>query len=115
MALEAAKAGKHIICEKPLANNLKDAKDMLAAVKKAGIKHMCGFTYRFNPAVQTIKKMLDKGDLGHVFHVRACYQQDWIVDPEFPRVWRLQKKTAGSGRAGRYRRAHHRPGAIPRG
>jgi predicted dehydrogenase len=100
MAIAAAKAGKHIICEKPLANTLKEAQSMLAAVQKAGVKHMCGFTYRFNPAVQTIKKMVSKGELGRIFHVRACYQQDWIVDPEFPVNWRLQKATAGSGALG---------------
>lgn len=100
MAIEAAKAGKHIICEKPLANSLKDAQAMLDAVKKAGVKHMCGFTYRFNPAIATIKNMMDKKELGEIFHVRACYQQDWIVDPEFPLNWRLQKKTSGSGALG---------------
>lgn len=100
MAIEAAKAGKHIICEKPLANTLKEAEAMLAAVKRAGVKHMCGFTYRFNPAIQTIKSMIQRGELGRIFHVRACYQQDWIVDPEFPVNWRLQKKTAGSGALG---------------
>lgn len=100
MAIAAAKAGKHIICEKPLANTLKEAEAMNAAVKKAGVKNMCGFTYRFNPAVQSIKKMVSKGELGRIFHVRACYQQDWIVDPEFPVNWRLQKATAGSGALG---------------
>lgn len=100
MAIAAAKAGKHIICEKPLANTLKEAKAMQAAVEKAGVKNMCGFTYRFNPAVQTIKGMIVRGELGRIFHVRACYQQDWIVDPEFPVNWRLQKATAGSGALG---------------
>jgi predicted dehydrogenase len=100
MAIEAAKAGKHIICEKPLANSLKEAEQMLKAVEKAGVKHMCGFSYRFNPAVQTIKKMIDAGELGEIFHFRGCYLQDWIVDPEFPINWRLQKATAGSGTLG---------------
>lgn len=100
MAIEAAKQGKHIICEKPLANSLKEAQDMLKAVEKAGVKHMCGFTYRFNPAVVTIKNMIKKGELGEIFHVRGCYLQDWIVDPDFPVNWRLQKKTAGSGALG---------------
>lgn len=100
MAIAAAKAGKHIICEKPLANNLKQAIQMTEAVKKAGVNHMCGFSYRFAPAVATIKKMIQKGELGTIFHFRACYQQDWIVDPEFPLNWRLQKKTAGSGTLG---------------
>lgn len=100
MAIAAAKAGKHIICEKPLANTLKEAQDMLKAVEKAGVHHMCGFTYRFNPAIATIKNMIQKGELGEIFHYRGCYLQDWIVDPNFPLNWRLQKKTAGSGALG---------------
>lgn len=100
MAIAAAKAGKHIICEKPLANTSKDAKDMLHAAQKAGVKHMCGFSYRFAPAVAAIKKLIRGGKLGNIFHFRAAYQQDWIVDPEFPLVWRLQKEHAGSGALG---------------
>ena len=100
MAIAAAKAGKHIICEKPLANTRKEAESMLAAVKGAGIHHMCGFSYRFAPAVASMKKMIQSGELGEIFHFRAAYQQDWIVDPEFPLNWRLQKKTAGSGALG---------------
>jgi predicted dehydrogenase len=100
IAIEAAKAGKHVVCEKPLANTLKDANQMLAAVKKAGVKHMCGFSYRFAPAVATIKSMIAKGQLGEIFHFRAAYQQDWIVDPDFPMVWRLKKKHTGSGALG---------------
>ena len=100
MAIAAAKAGKHVVCEKPLANTLKEAVAMLAAVKKAGVKHMCGFSYRFAPAVATIKKMVARGELGKIFHFRAAYQQDWIVDPDFPMVWRLKKKHTGSGALG---------------
>lgn len=100
IAIEAAKAGKAVICEKPLANTLKDAETMLAAVKKAGVKNMCGFSYRFAPAVGTIKKMISSGELGEIFHFRAAYQQDWIVDPNFPMVWRLKKKHTGSGALG---------------
>ncbi len=100
IAIEAAKAGKHIICEKPLANTVKEAKQMLAAVNQSHTKHMCGFAYRFAPAVATIKNMIDAGELGHIFHFRAAYQQDWIVDPDFPMVWRLQKKHTGSGALG---------------
>ncbi len=100
MAIEAAKAGKHVVCEKPLANTLKEANTMLATVRKAGVKHMCGFSYRFAPAVATIKKMISKGELGDIFHFRAAYQQDWIVDPDFPMVWRLKKKHTGSGALG---------------
>ncbi len=100
MVIEAAKAGKHVICEKPLANTLPESKQMLAAVKKAGVKHMCGFSYRFAPAVATIKNMLARKELGRIFHFRAAYQQDWIVDPDFPMVWRLKKKHTGSGALG---------------
>ena len=100
IAEAAAKAGKHVICEKPLANTLPEAKSMLKAVSKADIKHMCGFSYRFVPAIQTIKKMIDAGELGELFHFRAAYQQDWIVDPDFPLVWRLKKKHTGSGALG---------------
>lgn len=100
MVIAAAKAGKHIICEKPLANKSSEAKEMTAAAKKAGIKNMCGFSYRFAPAVAAIKKMVHGGELGRIFHFRAAYQQDWIVDPDFPLVWRLQKKFTGSGALG---------------
>ena len=100
IAIAAAKAGKAIVCEKPLANTLKEAKQMQAAVNKAGVKAMCGFSYRFAPAIQSIKNMIDKKQLGEIFHVRACYQQDWIVDPDFPMVWRLKKKHTGSGALG---------------
>lgn len=100
IAIAAAKAGKHVVCEKPLANTLPEAVKMLDTVKKAGIKHMCGFSYRFAPAVATIKQMIKNGDLGEIFHFRAAYQQDWIVDPSFPMVWRLKKKMTGSGALG---------------
>ena len=100
VAIAAAQAGKHVICEKPLANSLKGATDMVAAVKKAGVKHMCGFSYRFAPAITTIKHMISTGQLGRIFHFRAAYQQDWLVDPDFPMVWRLRKKHAGSGALG---------------
>ena len=100
IAIAAAKAGKAIVCEKPLANTLAEANEMLKAVEKAGVKHMCGFSYRFAPAVQSIKGMIDRGDLGEIFHFRAAYQQDWIVDPDFPMVWRLKKKSTGSGALG---------------
>ena len=100
IAIAAAKAGKQVICEKPLANTVAEAKSMLDAVKQAGVSHMCGFSYRFAPAVAAIKSMIDRGELGRIFHFRAAYQQDWIVDPDFPRVWRLVKKNTGSGALG---------------
>jgi predicted dehydrogenase len=100
IAIEAAKAGKNVICEKPLANTLEQAEEMLAAVTAANIKHMCGFSYRFAPAVTTIRNMVKAGELGKIFHFRAAYQQDWIVDPNFPLVWRLKKEHTGSGALG---------------
>ena len=100
MAIAAAKAGKHIFCEKPLANRLDDALRMLEAVEKAGVKHMVGFNYRTVPAIALAKRLIDEGKIGKVYHWRAQYLQDWILDPEFPLVWRLQKKVCGSGALG---------------
>jgi predicted dehydrogenase len=100
MAVAAAKAGKDILCEKPLANDLAGALTMAKAVEEAGVKAMCGFTYRQAPAVQLAKQMIDSGELGEVYHFRARYLQDWIMDPSFPLVWRLQKQFAGSGSLG---------------
>ena len=97
MAVAAAKAGKHIICEKALANTLADAKDMLRAVEKAGVKHMLMHNYRKIPAVAYARQLVDEGRIGKVYHYRAAYLQDWIMDPDFPLVWRLDKKVAGSG------------------
>ncbi|NOU95014.1 gfo/Idh/MocA family oxidoreductase [Paenibacillus sp. LMG 31456] len=100
IAIAAAKAGKHIFCEKPLALNLADSREMLKAAEEAGIKHMVGFNYRFAPAVQLAKKIIREGRLGTIYHFRAWFLQDWIIDPEFPLVWRLQKDVAGSGSHG---------------
>ncbi len=99
-ALAAAKAGKAILCEKPLANDLASAKIMVKAIQKARVKAMCGFTYRQAPAVQLAKQMIEAGELGEIYHFRAVYLQDWIMDPDFPLVWRLQKPLAGSGALG---------------
>lgn len=100
IALVAAANGKHIFSEKPLALNLADAREMLEAATKAGIKHQVGFNYRFAPAIRLAKKMIDDGKLGKIFHFRGFYLQDWIIDPEFPLVWRLDKDVAGSGSHG---------------
>ena len=100
IALAAAKAGKHIFCEKPLALNLADSREMLEAAEQAGVKHMVGFNYRFSPAVKLAKKLVQSGRLGKLYHFRAWFLQDWIMDPEFPLVWRLQKDVAGSGSLG---------------
>ena len=100
IAIAAAKAGKHIFCEKPLALSLRDAREMLQAAEEAGIRHMTGFNYRFSPAVRLAKRLVDSGRLGKIYHFRAWFLQDWILDPDFPLVWRLQKDIAGSGSHG---------------
>jgi predicted dehydrogenase len=100
MAVAAASAGKHIICEKPLANTLAEAKEMLRAVEKAGVKHMLMHNYRKIPAVALAKKLIEDGRLGEIYHYHGAYLQDWIMDPDFPLVWRLEKKHAGSGALG---------------
>jgi len=97
MVIAAAQAGKHIFCEKPLANSLVEAKEMLKAAEKAGVMHMVNFCYRRAPAVTFAKKLIDDGFLGDVYRYHGAYLQDWIIDPEFPLVWRLEKKYAGSG------------------
>jgi predicted dehydrogenase len=100
IAIAAARAGKAVFCEKPLANTLAEAKAMLAAVKKAGVTHMICHNYRRIPAVQLARQLISSGRLGRIHHYRATYLQDWIVDPKFPLVWRLQKNLAGSGALG---------------
>ncbi|MED3647443.1 Gfo/Idh/MocA family oxidoreductase [Halalkalibacterium halodurans] len=100
ITLAAAQAGKHIFCEKPLALTLQDSRHMLEAVEAAGVKHMIGFNYRFTPAVLLAKKLIAEGRLGDIYHFRAWFLQDWIVAPDFPLVWRLQKDIAGSGAHG---------------
>lgn len=100
MVIAAAKAGKHIFCEKPLANTLTEAKEMLKAVEKAGVMHMVNFNYRRVPAVALAKKLIQEGRIGDVYHYHGAYLQDWIISPDFPLVWRLDKKYAGSGALG---------------
>jgi predicted dehydrogenase len=100
MAIAAAQTGKHIICEKPLANSLEEAKEMLQAVEKAGVKHYLNFNYRRVPAVAFAKSLIEAGRIGDPYHYHGAYLQDWIMDPSFPLVWRLDKKLAGSGALG---------------
>ncbi len=98
--IAAAQAGKHVFCEKPLGRTAEESKSMLDAVEKAGVKHMVAFNYRFVPAIVQAKKLIESGALGRIFHYRAVYLQEWIIDPNFPKVWRLDKSVAGSGALG---------------
>ena len=100
IAIAAAKAGKHIICEKPLARGGEEAKTMLDAVEKAGVIHMVAFNYRRTPAVALAKKYIDEGRIGKILNFRGTYLQDWSADPDGPLSWRFQKKIAGSGTIG---------------
>jgi predicted dehydrogenase len=100
IAIAAAKAGKIVLCEKPLANTLKETREMVKAVEEAGVLHGLYHNYRKVPAVALAKQIISEGKLGKIFHFRGTYLQDWIVDPNFPLVWRLQKELAGSGAHG---------------
>jgi len=100
IAIAAAGAGKALLCEKPLANSLLEAEKMVAAVREAGVIHMLCHNYRRCPAVALAKRIIDEGQIGTIHHYRGVYLQDWIVDPEFPLVWRLDKARAGSGSLG---------------
>ncbi len=98
--IQAAEAGKQIACEKPIGMTVAEARGMVDAVTKAGVKHTVWFNYRRVPAVALIKQMIDEGKLGQIYHFRGTYLQDWIVDPDFPLVWRLRDEIAGSGAHG---------------
>ena len=103
IAIAALEAGKHVLCEKPLANTVEEAEAMAAAAEAAkakGIRSMVGFTYRRVPAIGLARQLVAEGKLGTIRHVRAQYLQDWIADPEAPLSWRLDKEKAGSGALG---------------
>ena len=100
IAVAALNAGKHVICEKPLANTVAEAERMAAAAQASSGKSMVAFNYRRVPALAYARELVRQGKLGRMFHVRAVYLQDWIIDPEFPLVWRLVKEEAGSGALG---------------
>ncbi len=99
--IAAAEAGKHVFCEKPLARTAEESKAMLDAVQKAGVKHMVAYNYRFVPAIRQIRKLVESGALGQIYHFRAVYLQEWIM-PHYntPMIWRLKKENAGSGALG---------------
>jgi predicted dehydrogenase len=103
IAIAALEAGKHVLCEKPLANSSAEAASMTRVAEAAaarGIRSMVGFTYRRVPATAFARKLITGGRIGDVRHVRASYLQDWLVDPASPMTWRLQKDRAGSGALG---------------
>jgi len=100
IAIAAAQAGKHVLCEKPLAMNAEEALAMWRAADNAGITHMICHNYRFVPALQHAKRLIEEGALGEIYHFRAQYLQDWIMDPNFPLVWRMRKEMTGSGTLG---------------
>ena len=100
IAVAAAKAGKHVLCEKPTARNADEARQMLDAAREANVRHMIAFNYRRVPALALARQMIDDGKIGRVFHFNAVYYQDWLVDPAFPYVWRHDKKAGGSGAHG---------------
>ena len=103
-AIAAAKAGKMILCEKPLALNGKEAEKIVKAIEKAGVANMVWYNYRRCPAVTLAKELIDSGKLGKVFHYRANFLQDWTISPELPQggtgLWRLDSKVSGSGVTG---------------
>jgi len=98
--LTALEVGKHVLCEKPLANTLSEAREMLTAARNAGTINMVCFNYRRAPAVQLARKLVEEGRLGEIRHWRATYLQDFIMDPEFPLIWRLKREVSGSGALG---------------
>ena len=113
IAIAAARAGKVVFCEKPLANTVREAQQMLAAVQKAGVVHMICHNYRRAPAVMLARQLIEEGKLGRLYHYRGTYLQDWVADPSVPLYWRLQKDKAGLRRARRHRVALARPRPLP--
>jgi predicted dehydrogenase len=97
IAVAAAKAGKHLFCEKPIAMTVGEAQEMWDAAKAAGIVHYLNHNYRRVPAVILAKQLIDEGKIGKIYHWRGAYLQSWIMDPNFPLTWHLRKETAGAG------------------
>jgi predicted dehydrogenase len=97
VAIAAAKTGKHLFCEKPMAMSYAQAKEMYEVAEENGIKHYLNHNYRRCPAVMLAKQLIEDGKIGRIFHWRGAYLQSWIVDPNFPLTWHLQKEFAGAG------------------
>ena len=97
IAIAAAQAGKHIVCEKPMALNAAECRDMVEAVEAAGVVNYINFNYRRCPAVMLAKQIIDEGKIGRIYHWRGAYLQSWPMDPQFPLTWHMRKELAGSG------------------
>lgn len=97
IAVAAAKSGKHILCEKPIALDLAEAREMYLAANEAGVLHYLNHNYRRVPAIAYARHLIQAGKLGQIFHWCSSYLQDWIVDPDFPRTWHMEKAKAGAG------------------
>ena len=97
IAVAAAARGKHVLCEKPLALDTREALEMYRAAEAAGVRHVVNFNYRRVPAVALAKQWIEEGRLGKLYHFRGWYQQDWPLDPAFPFIWRMDKQVAGAG------------------
>src|SRR5579862_5945586 len=97
--IAAAEAGKHVLCEKPLGRTADEAFDIWSRVAAMGVEHLCGFNYRFVPAVRLAREIIEAGDLGEIRHFRARYLQDWAEDPGLD-TWRFSVEDAGSGAIG---------------
>ena len=100
VSIEAIERGKHVLCEKPLGMNAIEAKEMWEVAKRSTVKAMVAFNYRFVPAVMLARELVKSGRLGRIYHFRARYLQQWLIDPNFPLVWRLEKEKAGTGPIG---------------
>ena len=96
----AARAGKHLLCEKPLGRDAAESHAIWRAAEEAGVVHMCGFNYRFVPAIRLARELIGAGDLGDIHRFSASYLQDWLADPDAPFAWRLDRAQAGSGALG---------------
>jgi len=99
-SIAALESDTAVLCEKPLATTLADAESMVEAAADADVPACCGFNYRFVPAIQYAKRLIDSGDLGEIRQFRGRYLQDWLVDPDAPWTWRMDKESAGSGALG---------------
>ncbi len=100
IAIAGAKKGINLICEKPIARNIAEARKMYETAEEYGITHAMIFNYRFVPALALAKRLIEQGKIGKIHHFNAVYYQDWLIDPNFPMTWRHDAKASGSGAHG---------------